>query len=114
MSFEELSAVSMNLVSLRCDFGLGFDTSIVDLSALIFPELETVEIESEKESDLQFFASVLENSIPQGRGCLKTLQLEYAPLDSPVDEHVDYGLLAASLNKVIEVWISPPKEKGIA
>jgi hypothetical protein len=103
MSFDELSTVSKNLVALRCDFGFDFDTSIVDISELIFPFLEKVVVKSKKNSDLQFIATVLENSIPQSRGVLKSLFLGCAPAENLTDVYVDYRLLASSLIKVVKV-----------
>jgi hypothetical protein len=66
MSFEELSSVSKNLVSLRCMKGFDVDTAQFDISSLIFKRLEKFEVKSEIDSDFQFIATILKNSIPQG------------------------------------------------
>jgi hypothetical protein len=110
MSFDELSAVSKDMNSISCDSGFNFNTSIVDTSALIFPHLEEVEVKSFNFFDLQFIATVLENSIPQGRGFLKNLLLRQTP--RPGISYVDYGKLSASLIKVIEVRISTFNKKA--
>jgi hypothetical protein len=104
MSFEELSAVSKSMVSLRCMKGFDFGTAQVDLSGLIFSRLETVEVWSEKDTDLQFTATVLENSIPQGRGFLKSLVLGHTASARPFrNSSVDYVQFSTSLIRIIKV-----------
>jgi hypothetical protein len=103
MSFEEVSAVSKNLVSLRCMNGFDFDTAQVDISSLIFPCLERVVVKSEKNSDMQFITTVLENSIPHGRGFLKSLRLRLLRAHPTTNSSVDYFRLSTSLIKVIKV-----------
>jgi hypothetical protein len=104
MSFDELSAVSNNLVTLECGSGFDFDTSIFDPAVLVFPCLENVVVEAKKYSDLQLILTILDNSIPQGRGCLKKLQLRYSPSTTSDDNtFVDHGLLTTSLINAIEV-----------
>jgi hypothetical protein len=106
MSFEELSAVSKNLVSLACLKGFDFDAAQVDISPLIFPFLEKFMVESEKDSDMQFIANVLENSIPQGRVFLKRLVLKYLRSAQPsYISSVEYAHLSTSLIKIIQVRI---------
>jgi hypothetical protein len=108
ISFDELASVSKNITSLISNSGLAIEAAPIDLSALRFPRLSKVEIESKKDSDLHFIIKVLENSIPlQGRSCLKSLDLGISCLDHPSTlSAVDYGQLAASLIRVIEVHIS--------
>jgi hypothetical protein len=104
MSFDELSAVSKSMVSLTCMKGFDFSTAQVDISSLIFARLEKVMVESEKDSDLQFITTVLENSIPQGQRFLKSLVLCRSPSDQPTtNSSVDYPQIIPSLIKVIEV-----------
>jgi hypothetical protein len=104
LSFDELSAVSKNLVSLRCMNGLDFDTAQVDITSLIFPYLEDVDFMSKNDSDLQFIATVLKNSIPQGRVFLKRLVLRSLRSAHPTtNSSVDYAQVITSLIKVIEV-----------
>jgi hypothetical protein len=98
MSFDELSAVSKNLISLTCMKGFDFDTPQADISSLIFPSLQEVRVVSEKD-DLHFIATVLENSIPRGLGCLKILFLFHSPSDQPLD----FAKMIPSLINVIEV-----------
>jgi hypothetical protein len=57
LSFDELSTVSENLGSLECLKGFNFDAAQVDSSFLIFPCLERVRVESEKDFDLQFIVN---------------------------------------------------------
>jgi hypothetical protein len=104
MSVNELSAVSKDLVSLKFLNGLDAVTAQVDMPLLVFPRLEKVEVETENDLDLLFIATVLENSIPQGRGFLKKLYLNYLPLQ-PYYLFVEYARLNMSLIKIIEVWI---------
>jgi hypothetical protein len=113
MSFDELSAVSKYLVSLTCMKGFDIDTAQVDISSLRYPRLEKVKVESEKDSDLQFIANVLENSIPQGRVFLKSLVLRHI-IVATEDSSVDYSQLSASLVKIIQVWILLSNEEGIS
>jgi hypothetical protein len=112
MSFDELSAVSKKLGSLICLKGFDFDTSQFDVSSLIFPSLKEVKVVSENESDLKFIVNVLENSIPQGRGFLKSLvvrrSLSIHPSTNPSVQ------LSTSLINIIEVRISLSNEEGIA
>jgi hypothetical protein len=104
MSFDELSAVSKNLVTLECLKGFAVDTAQVDISSLIFKRLERVKVKSENDSDLQFIATALENSIPRGRRFLKSLQLCNPPSDQPSsNSSVDFAQLSTSLIKIIEV-----------
>jgi hypothetical protein len=106
MSFYEFFAVSKNFVSLTCIKGFDFDTAKVDFSSLIFPYLRDAMVVSENESDFQFIVNVLENSIPQDRGFLKSLVLSHSPSLHPNTRYpVDYAQLSTSLIKVIEVWI---------
>jgi hypothetical protein len=115
VSFDELSAVSKNLISLICHKGFDIDTSIVDQSALIFSRLEEVVVTSWNCSDFQFIATVLDNSIPpQGRTCLKKLVFRLFRPVRPTATSVDYTQLNSSLIKVIEVRILPFNEEGIA
>jgi hypothetical protein len=108
MSFEEISNVSKKLVRLICLKGFDFDTSIVDQSALIFSRLEEVVVTSWNGADIQFIATILENSItPQGRTCLKKLVLKLFRPVRPTAPSVDYTQLNSSLIKVIEVRILP-------
>jgi hypothetical protein len=100
LSFVEVSVVSKSLRSLACLNGFAFETAQVDISSLIFPCLETVVVESENDSDLQFIATILENSIPQ----LKILFLRKDAYTT--DSSVDYVLLCTSLMKIIKVRFS--------
>jgi hypothetical protein len=79
LSFDELSAISKNLVSLTCLKGFDFSTAQVDISSLIFTRLKKVRVESENYSELNFIVNVLENSIPQGQGFLESLCLRLFP-----------------------------------
>jgi hypothetical protein len=106
MSFDELSAVSKNLVSLGCSKGFDFDTAQVDISSLIIPRLERVAVDSENNHDLQFITTVLENSIHRGRGFLKSLVLRSLLSTQPTsNSSVDYVQLITSLIKIIKVRI---------
>jgi hypothetical protein len=110
MSFDELSDVSKNLVSLTCLQGFEFNTARVDMSSLIFPRLEIVEIESQNISDLQFIATVLKNSIPQGQGFLKSLFLRLSRRYRSFNSFFDHDQYIYSLIKIIEVWFSLSNE----
>jgi hypothetical protein len=105
MSFDELSIVSKNLVKLLCSKGfdfLDFDNTQIDMSLLVFPHLEKV-----------FIVNVLKNSIPQGRGFLKSLVLCHSSSDQPTtNSSVDYSQLIPSLIKVIEVRFHTLTEKA--
>jgi hypothetical protein len=104
MSFDELSTVSKNLVSLACLQGFDFDHVGIDISSLVFPCLENVKLSSDNASDMQFIANVLENSIPQGRVFLKSLVLRSLRSAHPTtNSSVDYAQVKTSLIKVIEV-----------
>jgi hypothetical protein len=95
------------MVSLTCSKGLDFDTAQVDISSLIFRHFERVRVDSENDADLQFIATVLENSIPQGRGFLKSLVLnDSRTFHDDSTSSVDYRNLIISLIKIIEVQIS--------
>jgi hypothetical protein len=114
MSFEELSAVSKNLVSLACLKGFDVDTAQVDISPFIFTRLKKVDFKSEKDSDFQFIATVLKNSIPQGRVFLKRLVLRSLRSAHPTtNSSVDYAQVITSLIKILEVWFLLSNEKGI-
>jgi hypothetical protein len=106
MSYEELLAVSKELSSLTCLKGFDFDTAEVDFSGLIFSHLEKVIVVGKTDSDLRFIMTVLENSIPQGPGFLKSLFLFQSPSDPTDIASVEYGQLITSLIKIIEVRIS--------
>jgi hypothetical protein len=93
MSFDELSAISKSMVSLICMKGFDFDHSHVDIRPLIFPCLEKVKVLSENDSDLQFIATILKNSIPQWRGFLKSLVLRNSSSSRSVNSPVDNAQL---------------------
>jgi hypothetical protein len=103
MSFGEFSVASKNLVSLTCINGFDFNSAHVDMSSLIFTRLKKVKVESENDYDLQFIVNVLENSIPKGRGFLKSLDLIVTSSNSPVNSTVNYAQVIPLLSKVIEV-----------
>jgi hypothetical protein len=106
MSFAELSTISKSLVSLIClkGFDVASDTAQVEISSLIFQRLENVVFKSENVSDLHFITTFLENSIPQGRGFLKSLHLCIPPSAlSTTNSSVDFAQFTASLIKIIEV-----------
>jgi hypothetical protein len=104
MCYDELSAVSKDLVSLTCMKGFDFITEQDDISSLIFQRLENVLSKSENDSELHFITTVLENSIPQGRGFLKSLQLSIPPSAlSTTNSSVVHAQFTASLIKIIEV-----------
>jgi hypothetical protein len=115
LSFAELTTIPKSLRSLTCWKGFDSDTTQVDISSLRFPRLEKVKVESEKDSDLQFIATVLKNSIPQGRGFLKSLFLEhYSSVPHTTNSSVEYGQLSTHLIKVIEVRNCLSNEEGIS
>jgi hypothetical protein len=92
-----------NLVSLTCLKGV--DTAQVDISSLIFTCLEKVTFVSENESDMQFITTVLENSIPQGRGFLKSLFLRHiivATTNSPPPKIAIDGVISSTSHKHCE------------
>jgi hypothetical protein len=113
LSFDELSAVSPNLLSLSSGGGLNIDTFQIDLPLLSFPRLENVEIYSKNDSNLHFIIKILENSLSSSIrrvGSLKSLRLYRSTfqgtrlnlLEGTIST-VDYGQLRTSLNNIIEV-----------
>jgi hypothetical protein len=113
MSYDEISAVSKSIVSLTCMKGFDFGPAHVDISSLIFTRLKKVDFKSEKDSDFQFIATVLKNSIPQGRGFLKSLFLMNSRSAYPTtNSSVGYAQFIPSLIKVIEVWFHSLMQKA--
>jgi hypothetical protein len=99
LSIGALTAVSINLVSLECDSGFDFDTAQIDVSLLRFASLKEITVKSKEGSDLQWIVKVLENSIPQGRGFLKKLDIMR---NSPTTFSAS-AQFPESLKRVIEV-----------
>jgi hypothetical protein len=111
LSFDELSAVSSNLLSLSSGGGLNIDTFQIGLHLLSFPHLENVQIYSTNDSNLHLIIKILENSLSSSIrrvGSLKSFKL-YRSTFQEIDllegtiSIVDYGKLRTSLNNIIEV-----------
>jgi hypothetical protein len=107
LSFDELSAVSPNLLSLSSGGGLNIDTFQIGLPLLSFPHLENVQIYSSNDSNLHFIIKILENS-SRRVGSLKSLELYRSTFQEIVLREgtistVDVVLLRTSLTNIIEV-----------
>jgi hypothetical protein len=103
MSVDELSAVSGTLISLTCEGGFNLPEQ-ADIPLLQFPRLENVDVWCKNASDLQFIATLLENSIPSsGHGLLKKLELVHPPAVPSISFADTEQLLKMSLTKVIKV-----------